>query len=175
MALSTCVVSGTIYKPDGTAAANEVLRVVKAVKSGNLITSYLETSAVSDAMGMISITLPRNSTCYLWGNVVGFNANASAGVAIVVPDAATASLETIAPATSVPGTVPIAVAAGGYVHTQGSAATTWTITHNIGSRPTAVQCYDASYNLIFGQVVHTSTTVTTITFNSAQAGFARLI
>jgi hypothetical protein len=67
----------------------------------------------------------------------------------------------------------------GYNHTQGSANTTWTITHNLGA--TAV-CIDVivleggSYETIIPQsVVETNSNTVTITFSTAREGFARIV
>ena len=175
MALSLCTISGTIYYPDGSPAVGEVLRIVRAVKDGELLSSLLQTTAPADANGLITFSVPRNAIVWMWGNVLGFNTNHSTGSPLAIPDSATATLISVDYATTTPNTVPLAVPGGGYIHTQGSAATTWTITHNLGARPLAAQVYDTSYQLLQAQVVHTSTTVTTITFNVAQAGYARLI
>jgi hypothetical protein len=50
------------------------------------------------------------------------------------------------------------------------AATSYTVTHNLGSRRVMVQMYDSSsYETVYAQVVRTSTTVCTIDFNTAPA------
>ena len=60
-----------------------------------------------------------------------------------------------------------------YTHTQASAASTWTINHNLGFRP-SVELLSTGSQEIEGDVVHTSTNQTVVTFTSAVAGFARL-
>lgn len=53
------------------------------------------------------------------------------------------------------------------------AATTWTVTHNIGVKFVNVTVYDSTDNVIIPQsIVATSTTVTTITFSAAMTGYA---
>jgi len=49
-------------------------------------------------------------------------------------------------------------------------ATSYTVTHNLGSRRVMVQMYDSSsYETVYAQVVRTSSTVCTIDFNTAPA------
>ena len=79
------------------------------------------------------------------------------------------------PTIAVPTKVSFPIAAMGYTHTQGGAATAWTITHNLGARPKIVEIYDTNWQEVWAQVVHTSANVTTITFNVAQAGTARIV
>lgn len=69
---------------------------------------------------------------------------------------------------------PPGASGAGYVHTQASAATTWTIAHNLGFYPD-VSAFNTGNVEIAGQVIHLSTNVTQITFNSPQAGTARLV
>lgn len=61
----------------------------------------------------------------------------------------------------------------GFDFTQASPAAVWTINHNLGFRP-AVELASAGGLLIFGQVQHTSVNQVVVTFNTAQAGTARL-
>lgn len=61
---------------------------------------------------------------------------------------------------------------GGYTHTQGAAATTWTVTHNLGYRP-AVQAFTAGGVSVWGSLVHLDDNTCTITFALAITGTAR--
>lgn len=63
--------------------------------------------------------------------------------------------------------------AGAYVFTQSSPATTWTINHNMGFRP-SVELLDSGSQEIEGEVAHPSINQTVITLNPATAGVARL-
>jgi len=59
-----------------------------------------------------------------------------------------------------------------FVDTQAS-STTWTVTHNLNQKFVNVTIYDNSDNVIIPQsIVATSTSVTTVTFNTALAGTA---
>ena len=66
--------------------------------------------------------------------------------------------------------------AGGaaFVFEQVSPATTWTINHNLGYRP-SVELLDAGSQEIDGDVTHPSVNQTVVTLNPASAGLARLI
>ena len=66
--------------------------------------------------------------------------------------------------------------AGGaaFVFEQVSPATTWTINHNRGYRP-SVELLDAGSQEIDGDVTHPSVNQTVVTLNPASAGLARLI
>ena len=64
--------------------------------------------------------------------------------------------------------------AAAYVHTQASPATTWTINHNLGFRP-SVELLDSGSQEIDGDIAHPTTNQTVVTLNPATAGLARLI
>jgi hypothetical protein len=65
------------------------------------------------------------------------------------------------------------LAAGGKIHTQTSAASTWTVTHNLGVQYPNVTVYDNSNNVIIPQtIVATDVNTLTLTFGSAVAGYA---
>jgi hypothetical protein len=61
-----------------------------------------------------------------------------------------------------------------YVHTQSTPATTWTINHNLGFRP-SVELLDSGSQEIDADVSHPSANQTVVTLKSAIAGLARLI
>jgi len=61
-----------------------------------------------------------------------------------------------------------------YVHQQATAATTWTINHGLGYRP-SVELLDSGSQEIDGDVSHPSVYQTVVTLNPATAGLARLI
>ena len=61
-----------------------------------------------------------------------------------------------------------------YVHTQASAAATWTINHNLGFRP-SVELLDSGSQEIDGDIAHPTINQTIVTLNPATAGLARLI
>lgn len=60
-----------------------------------------------------------------------------------------------------------------YVHTQGSASSSWTITHNLGRRP-SVTIVDSGGNVQIGEVLYTSDNEITVSFAAAFGGYAYL-
>lgn len=61
----------------------------------------------------------------------------------------------------------------GYIHDQGTPATTWTITHNLNKYP-AVTVVDTANTEVIGEVQYTNTNTLTVTFSSAFSGKAYL-
>jgi hypothetical protein len=61
----------------------------------------------------------------------------------------------------------------GYVFTQSTAASTWTINHNLGHVP-SVEVFDSGSQEIEADVTHPSVNQTVILFTVPTAGFARL-
>lgn len=60
-----------------------------------------------------------------------------------------------------------------YVHTQATAASVWTIAHNLGFKP-SVELMNAASHEIDGDVVHLSDNVCQVLFTLEVSGFARL-
>jgi hypothetical protein len=60
-----------------------------------------------------------------------------------------------------------------YVHNQPTASTNWTISHNLGFKP-SVELLNTGSQEIEGDVVHQSTNVCQVYFSTPIAGFARL-
>lgn len=69
---------------------------------------------------------------------------------------------------------PAGQAAQGYVHTQSTPATTWTMPHNLGYKP-IVELLNAGSQEVDADVVHLSQNVTVAYFTTSIAGSARLI
>ena len=62
---------------------------------------------------------------------------------------------------------------GGFVFTQSTPASTWTINHNLGFKP-AVEVFNTGSQEIEAAVTNTTINQTVISLNVAVAGFARL-
>ena len=60
-----------------------------------------------------------------------------------------------------------------HVHEQGSASTTWVITHTLGGKP-QVTIVDSADTHVFGEVQYNSNTQITVMFSSAFSGKAYL-
>jgi hypothetical protein len=59
-----------------------------------------------------------------------------------------------------------------FVHTQSSASSTWSITHNLGYFPGGVSVVDSAENVVQGDIIHVSSDALTINFTSAFSGKA---
>lgn len=133
MALALCTISGRVYKGDGTAAKNTKIKAVKVVLAGELIATAA-VSVFTDANGDFEIDLPREATAWIYADVQGLNTNGIVGVALAIPDVASAELATLVPASNVPGTVPVAIPGTSFAATFGDGINTeYTITHNLDS------------------------------------------
>jgi hypothetical protein len=64
-------------------------------------------------------------------------------------------------------------AGAGYIYTQQSPASTWTINHLLGFKP-SVDIYDSGSQQITAEVSHPSLNQSVILFTASTAGFARL-
>ena len=64
-------------------------------------------------------------------------------------------------------------AGAGFVFTQSSSASSWTINHNLGFKP-SVDVYDSGSQQIQAEVSHASINQTIILLTASTAGFARL-
>lgn len=73
-----------------------------------------------------------------------------------------------------PPGAPGAPGGAAYLHTQSTAAATWTINHNLGFRPD-VAVRDSGGNEVLAQVLHVSANQTVIYFATPTAGEARFI
>lgn len=62
----------------------------------------------------------------------------------------------------------------GYTHIQGSPATDWVVTHNLGRYPSAIAVIDSGGTLCVGAVVHDSINQLTISFGAAFSGRAEV-
>lgn len=60
-----------------------------------------------------------------------------------------------------------------HTHTQGAAATVWTINHALGGYP-SVTIVDSAKTVVFGEVNYVSTTQVVVNFTSAFSGYAYL-
>jgi hypothetical protein len=58
-----------------------------------------------------------------------------------------------------------------YEHTQGSASTSWAITHNLGFKPN-VTVVDSAGNIVEGEIAYTNSNTLTVSFASAFSGKA---
>lgn len=99
--LQMTTVTATVYDGAGALVAGAKITVHKVVKNGAVISSTAVTTSASNASGVITFVVPRASTVHLSGPVVGLEtAKYPTGRALAVPDAATASLADLIPAST---------------------------------------------------------------------------
>lgn len=60
-----------------------------------------------------------------------------------------------------------------HIHTQGTAATTWTINHTLGGYP-SVMVVDSASTVVVGEVLYVSTSQVQVSFTAPFSGFAYL-
>ena len=84
-------------------------------------------------------------------------------------ETAAATMTGIAPSQVLNLTLPLG---GRYKHTQGSAATTWTINHNLGYEPGGVSIVDSAGTIVTGTITYSGVNQIVVSFTSAFAGKA---
>lgn len=102
-----CTVSGTLRQPDYSyAPAGTPLTITKAVKSGTVITLTPMTVYVAGASGAVSFTVPKSSTAYIFSRAYtgATLLDKQGGVPLSIPDADTATLESLGAAVTGPTT-----------------------------------------------------------------------
>lgn len=103
----TCLVEGYIYGPYLQRAAGEKVYVLKTIAPG-FLTTLAKGEFEADSTGWIRLTLFRNSRAWLYGRKVN-GLERSGGVELVIPDAATARIETLVPPVTLSPTYVVAV------------------------------------------------------------------
>jgi hypothetical protein len=97
----TTTITGTLYWGDGTPAANAKLQVTKVVRNGVIVSGGVR-ALVSDASGQVSFNVLRGATITIKADAIIGASDLSQGVDLVVPDASTATLESMAEVAQVP-------------------------------------------------------------------------
>lgn len=97
MPLSLCAITGTVYTVGGIAAPGVTVYCHRVIKSGTIIESIQRLVATSDVNGAVSFSLPRAATAYLFAEAEGLDADEQNGTAFSIPDAASATLESLLP------------------------------------------------------------------------------
>lgn len=91
--LSQCTITGSLYDVNGDlVGAGTRVTIVKTIQSGQVIMHTPDVS-LTNASGVVTLTAPRSSTIYVYAKAIGLEENGIAGVALSVPNAATANLE----------------------------------------------------------------------------------
>lgn len=89
---------------------------------------------------------------------------------VTVADTASASITGISPNQVLNLVYPASVR---HVHTQGTASTTWSITHALGGYP-SVTIVDSAKTVVYGEINYTNTSQVVVNFSSAFSGYAYL-
>jgi hypothetical protein len=101
-------------------------------------------------------------------NTVTVTEGDGSSTVVTVPVTSTVTATTVGPQG------PKGDAGTGFEYVQAAPATTWTINHNLGFRP-SVELLDAGSQEIDGEVAHPTVNQTVVTLSPATAGLARLI
>ena len=94
----------------------------------------------------------------------------SLSIGTVTVGEASASITGVAPNQVLNLVYPVAAR---HVHTQGTASTSWSITHALGGYP-SVTIVDSAKTVVYGEVSYTSTSQVVVNFSSAFSGYAYL-
>lgn len=195
MAFTTITVTGTYKEADGTTAASGNVTFIASTtmtdSSNNQIIAPTLATGTLNGSGAISVSLtatddsttqPTGVTYEVTENINGAGQN-KYNIAIPASSVGgTLDLADITPATNPITSYNYATQAyvtssiadqTAYTHTQESPSTTWSITHNLGFRP-SVFVVDTSDNVCYGDVVYTSTDALTVTFAQSFGGKAYL-
>lgn len=106
----TCWVEGYLFGNDMQIARSGTVVIKRIEKSGYLFTWRPSAEAKADSTGFVRIPLPRGSTAYLYSqHLYSISRDQTNGTPIPIPNAPTARLENLPPATSVPSTYMVAV------------------------------------------------------------------
>jgi hypothetical protein len=89
--LPTCTITGKVFLANGKPAAGVVFQVKKIVRGGYVI-DVGSKQFRADSSGVVRMTLPRASTCYLYAPVPGFDRDQANGMPFDIPDEAAVRL-----------------------------------------------------------------------------------
>ena len=140
---------------------SDVITVTEPADAGTItITKTRSTSTVTDptadVVTVASPGLPGQPNTLAIGTVVH-------------GDAAAATITGTAPTQTLNLTLP---KGGTYKHTQGVAATSWTIAHNLGFEPGGVAVVDSAGTEVIGTITYSSLNEIVVSFTTAFAGKA---
>ena len=195
MAFTTITVTGTYKQSDGTTAASGNVTFLAATtmtdSSNNQIVAPTLVTGTLNGSGTFSVSLtatndsttqPTGVTYEVTENIDGAGQNKynieipynSPGAALDLADVTPATTPITSYNYATQAYVATSIAAQtAYTHTQESPATTWSITHNLGFRP-SVFVVDTSENVCYGDVTYNSADALTVTFAQSFGGKAYL-
>src|SRR5436853_1680536 len=88
-----CTISGTVYNPDGSAAAGAQVKIGKITIAGKVLAQGPYTYT-ADGSGAVSFSVARGARCYIYSTASPFNV--TGGISVQIPNSATAALESLA-------------------------------------------------------------------------------
>lgn len=139
-------------------------RTVEVERQPNRYVTVTQKKVVS------TVTDPADQTIEIHDPGVAGPANNLTIGTVTVAEAASASITGISPNQVLNLVYPASVR---HVHTQGTASTSWTITHALGGYP-SVSIVDSAKTVVIGEVTYLSTTQVVVNFTSAFSGYAYL-
>lgn len=139
----------------------EVITITEPASAGTITVTKTKTASTvtdpaTDVVTVASPGLPGQPNTLAIGTVVH-------------GDAAAATITGTAPTQTLNLTLPHG---GKHKHTQGTAATSWTITHNLGYEPGGVAVVDSAGTEVIGTITYSSVNEIVVSFTSAFAGKA---
>jgi len=136
-----------------------------------IVTSAKSTVTLQDSVSEESLVTGEISTVDLLVSDPGVAGPPNTlSIGTVTTGTASANITGIAPNQILNLVYPVAAR---HIHTQGTAGTTWTITHALGGYP-SVSVVDSSKTVVFGEVNYASTSQVVVNFTTAFSGFAYL-
>lgn len=139
-------------------------KTVEVTKQPNKYVTVTQKKVVS------TVTDPADQTIEIHDPGVAGPANNLTIGTVTVADTASASITGISPNQVLNLVYPASVR---HVHTQGTASTSWSITHALGGYP-SVSIVDSAKTVVVGEVTYLSTTQVVVNFTSAFSGYAYL-
>jgi hypothetical protein len=139
-------------------------KTVEVTKQPNKYVTVTQKKVVS------TVTDPADQTIEIHDPGVAGPANNLTIGTVTVADTASASITGISPNQVLNLVYPASVR---HVHTQGTASTSWSITHALGGYP-SVSIVDSAKTVVIGEVTYLSTTQVVVNFTSAFSGYAYL-
>jgi hypothetical protein len=139
-------------------------KTVEVTKQPNKYVTVTQKKLVS------TVTDPADQTIEIHDPGVAGPANNLTIGTVTVAETASASITGISPNQVLNLVYPASVR---HVHTQGTASTSWSITHALGGYP-SVTIVDSAKTVVYGEINYLSTTQVVVNFSSAFSGYAYL-
>ena len=151
---------------NGNQTINGRLNVTSGITGSLFGTSSWSQNAVTSSYALQAISASFATTS---------SYSLTASVALNVPATASYALQALSASYAQTASLALAITDQGYNFTQGIAAVTWSINHNLNTRTPLVDVYNNLYNIIIpAEITSVDANNTQITFATATAGYAIL-